>query len=210
MKKPKEANKNPSQFPLREKRKAETRLQLIASAQKLFSTKGYAQTTLEEIAEDAGLHVQTLYRHFANKQELAATGDQEHLARFRELIRSPQRPTSTFALWRDWVRSSAERVTRNDGGVHYREILTERFSLASVSTQILRNGYEYEDLLCESLGKELRAIPDGERQARVIAATLWAMNAYVVRRYHEQQISDLVAEVVRVIDEVEEMHSHLF
>lgn len=198
------------QFPLREKRKAETRLQLIASAQKLFSTKGYADTTLEEIADDAGLHVQTLYRHFANKQELAATGDQEHLARFQELIRSNQGAMPTFALWREWVQQSAERVTRADGGAQYRAILTERYSLASVSTQILRNGHAYEDLLTESLAGELTEFEDGPTKARIIAATLWAMNSHVLRRYREQACIDLVSEAVNVIDRVEAMYSHLF
>ena len=53
----------------------ETRRKLVRAARQLFVSKGYDETTLEEIADAAGLHVQTLYRHFGTKQELARAGD---------------------------------------------------------------------------------------------------------------------------------------
>ena len=75
-----------TKFPLRTKRKMETRLKLVRSARHLFLTKGYDNTTLEEVAEAAGLHVQTLYRHFGTKQDLAKAGDEYWLRLFEEAI----------------------------------------------------------------------------------------------------------------------------
>ena len=89
-----------TRFPLREKRKAQTRASLIKAAQDLFSRKGYDETTLEQIAGHAGLHVQTLYRHFSSKQDLATAGDQDVLDRFRQLIEDPAREGNTFEFWR--------------------------------------------------------------------------------------------------------------
>ncbi|MFF0147437.1 TetR family transcriptional regulator [Amycolatopsis sulphurea] len=44
-----------------------TRLRIIDSARTLFLDHGYAATTLERIAEGAGVAVQTVYFHFGNK-----------------------------------------------------------------------------------------------------------------------------------------------
>jgi AcrR family transcriptional regulator len=48
------------QYPIRTQRKAENRERLIVAAQELFELKGYEATTLEGVAERAGVHTQTL------------------------------------------------------------------------------------------------------------------------------------------------------
>ena len=92
-----------AKYPMREKKKAESRARLIRAAQHLFSTQGYENTTLEEVADRVGLHVQTLYRHFANKQDLAMAGPSENVDRFRQAIRAADRDVDTFAFWRNWL-----------------------------------------------------------------------------------------------------------
>jgi len=47
-----------------------TRQALLASAFKVFSTKGYAKTTLQDIAEDSGVTRGAVYWHFKNKIDL--------------------------------------------------------------------------------------------------------------------------------------------
>lgn len=55
----------------RDQQKQETRERLLISAMKLFVRDGYENVSLQEIAEDADIHVQTLYKHFKNKKSLA-------------------------------------------------------------------------------------------------------------------------------------------
>lgn len=50
----------------RERAKA-TRLRILASARSLFLERGYAATTMEEIADEAGVSVQTVYYTFNTK-----------------------------------------------------------------------------------------------------------------------------------------------
>lgn len=45
---------------------------VLDAAQRLFSRKGYQQTTMEEIAKDAGLSVGTLYNMFEDKERIYA------------------------------------------------------------------------------------------------------------------------------------------
>ncbi|WP_319760680.1 TetR family transcriptional regulator [Maridesulfovibrio sp.] len=47
-----------------------TRQALLASAFKVFNEKGYAKTTLQDIAQDAGVTRGAVYWHFKNKTDL--------------------------------------------------------------------------------------------------------------------------------------------
>lgn len=62
----------------RRRRPAEVRALLVRAAGDVFARKGYAQTTTDDIAEEAGVAVSVMYRHFKNKSEL-----------FREAVLSP-------------------------------------------------------------------------------------------------------------------------
>ena len=42
---------------------------IIEAARKIFAMKGYEDTTIAEIAEDAGIAVGTVYLYFGNKRK---------------------------------------------------------------------------------------------------------------------------------------------
>ena len=55
----------------RDRRKSKgTREAILAAAARQFCEKGYARTTLKEIAADSGLEAGSLYYHFASKEDL--------------------------------------------------------------------------------------------------------------------------------------------
>jgi AcrR family transcriptional regulator len=54
----------------REERKEETRRELIGSATKVFSERGFHAASLEQIARDAGYTTGAIYFHFGGKDEL--------------------------------------------------------------------------------------------------------------------------------------------
>jgi AcrR family transcriptional regulator len=51
-------------------RRAESRQALLDSACRLFGERGYADTSLEEIAVDCGLTIRPIYHYFGNKKAL--------------------------------------------------------------------------------------------------------------------------------------------
>ena len=70
--------------PTRAERARQTRHRMLGSARELFLSAGYAATTMEHIADHAGVAVQTLYYTFRTKGQLlrevveaAAAGDDE-------------------------------------------------------------------------------------------------------------------------------------
>ena len=54
----------------REEKKAQTRERLIEAAAKVFAEKGFAATSLDEVADAAGLTKGAVYSNFENKEDL--------------------------------------------------------------------------------------------------------------------------------------------
>jgi AcrR family transcriptional regulator len=44
--------------------------EIISAAKKLFSSKGYNETNIRELAKEAGIHSATIYHYFQSKQEI--------------------------------------------------------------------------------------------------------------------------------------------
>ncbi|MFC7597550.1 TetR/AcrR family transcriptional regulator [Terrabacter sp. GCM10028922] len=90
--------------PTRAERAQQTRHRMLDSARTLFISDGYAATTMERIAETAGVAVQTLYYTFRTKGQLlcevvetTAAGDEEVVpvaqrAWVRDMLTAPSGP----------------------------------------------------------------------------------------------------------------------
>ena len=56
---------------LRDKQKAEVKSALVRAGEELFRTKGFTETTIEEITGTAGVARGTFYNYFQSKEDLA-------------------------------------------------------------------------------------------------------------------------------------------
>lgn len=59
---------------------AHTRMRIVDSARSCFVALGYDQTTMKNIATDAGMTASALYHHFTSKQDLFAAAYRRHQA----------------------------------------------------------------------------------------------------------------------------------
>jgi AcrR family transcriptional regulator len=73
--------------PLRARRAEETRTTLLSAATELFTSKGWANTGMRDVAREAGVAVETLYSHYSSKRKLfdavvdhAVVGDDDPVA----------------------------------------------------------------------------------------------------------------------------------
>jgi len=70
--------------PLREQRALQTRAAVLDAASRLFTTRGWAATGIRDIAEEAGVAVETVYAHATSKTallrqvvDIAVVGDEQ-------------------------------------------------------------------------------------------------------------------------------------
>lgn len=103
-------------------RRQATRCRVATAAARLFVENGYAATTLQAVADAAGVHVQTIYQAFGSKVAVLAeaaavlvAGPQERAdtpppqrAWVRELFAEPD-PARQLALYARHMRAVAER-----------------------------------------------------------------------------------------------------
>jgi AcrR family transcriptional regulator len=75
----------------RERKAATTRRAIVASARRLFEEHGYAETTVDQIAEDADVAPRTFFRYFPTKEALLfAEFDEERQAMLEALEDRPR------------------------------------------------------------------------------------------------------------------------
>ena len=75
-----------SQLSRREINKKKCRARILRASRRLFSSKGYESTTIEDVAEKAEISKTTLYNYFPNKDSLLIGIAEEELDQIRHLI----------------------------------------------------------------------------------------------------------------------------
>src|SRR5438067_9997120 len=69
-----------NRLPLRRRQALETRRSIARAARSLFSERGYAATSIEVVAEEAGVAARTVYAIFGTKKAILAAICEEWLA----------------------------------------------------------------------------------------------------------------------------------
>jgi AcrR family transcriptional regulator len=82
----------PRSYDLRERKRTRTRLMIQTEALRLFAEKGYAQTTIEEIADAAAISPRTFFRYFPSKEDVVVWDEYDPLALDLLAARSAEEP----------------------------------------------------------------------------------------------------------------------
>lgn len=167
-------------YPKRTEKKNKNREQLVDAADRLFATKGYQHTTLNDVAELAGLHVQTLYKHFKNKEELATAAASTAIGHLKKHFDVASDGQSTFDVWRTFIIDSTAGLLPMGIGEHKREQLRAAFPVNDNFLLIVYSGYE--DVLTEHLAEDFQMDPKTNHLPRLVASFLWAGNEIALKR----------------------------
>ncbi len=135
---------------LRERKKLQTRNALISTALRLFHERGYERTTTEEIAAAVDVSQRTLFRYFANKDDIVLAVLEDVYAAF--LARLRQRPAGEppVAAMRAAMGAVLRDLNRPES-VEARTAVTATLALADSVPALfaanLRRMAEWEDRL---------------------------------------------------------------
>ena len=152
---------------LREQKKLRAREALATAALSLFSEQGFEHTTVDAIAERAGVSRRSFFRYFPSKEAAAFPQQEERLRRFAALLESQNARIEGFAA----VKEAADAIAR--------EYMAEKVERAArqklVDSSPVLAAYEQnadielEKIIVTSLLGDSKD-PAEERKARVIAA----------------------------------------
>ncbi len=96
--------------------KMKTKEKILDAALKLFSGKGYHETSMAEIAEEAGLGKGTLYWHFSSKDELfgeTVRREGENVVKEIQNFTEECSGQSAVDILKAFFRSNLERIYNN-------------------------------------------------------------------------------------------------
>lgn len=171
------------------------------AALELFTEKGFAETTVPEIAARAGLTTRTFFRHFADKREVLFDGDE--IPRFaRDLMARAPLSVDPWTLIIDGLRTTAEArfegrrdyvrqwrtIVLSDDGLFERDLLKRAAICAAVREGFLQRGLE-------------------STTAAMIAETATAVLFVSIERWLELDDDQTLFELI--MDTLQSMHSSI-
>lgn len=175
---------------LRARNRSERRAALVDAAYALFRERGYAATTMDDVAARAGLSRRTAFRYFASKEELVFPERDARVALLRSLL-APRDGERAF----DTVRRACLALAR-----HYqadRERLLLQWEIVRREPALLGRELEldraYEDVIEEAFLAGERESARARRRARVRASAVVGAVRATLREWMEGGASaDLV------------------
>jgi TetR/AcrR family transcriptional regulator, regulator of mycofactocin system len=158
----------------------------------LFATRGFEETTLDEIAAAVGVSRRTLFRYYPSKNDIVWGEFSEHLAGLRELLAeaAPEEPLM------DVVRRAV--VAFNDYGERELPLLNVRMTLITSVPALQGHSMlryrDWCDVIAEFVGARLGCAVDGHIPQVIANAALGtAMATY--RHWITHTDVDLLAEL---------------
>ena len=98
----------------REREKLWQRREMLSAALDLFSTKGFHNVTMREVAKESEFAIGTLYKFFKNKEDLYKSLVFEQADRFHEaLTKAIEDADDEIEKLRDYIRAKGEVFSEN-------------------------------------------------------------------------------------------------
>ncbi|ANK86308.1 MULTISPECIES: TetR/AcrR family transcriptional regulator [unclassified Rhizobium] len=182
----------PKQEGWREKKRRETLQRITDSALSLFAANGYEATTLDAIAEAAGISRRTFFYYFASKEEILAAWQKGLPEAFRAAVLAE--PKDRFPL--DVVCSAHLKLLANfdteQAAVIDRILRSNEQLRASNQTKYLQMEQATFEVLCEIWPQAER-----RRALRVVAMVSVGALRLAIDRWAEEQGQKSLSDYVR-------------
>jgi AcrR family transcriptional regulator len=184
-------------YDLRERKRTRTRLMIQTEALRLFAENGYAQTTVEEIAEAAAISPRTFFRYFPNKEDVLLWDEYDPLALDLLALRPDDEPLAE--TFRGVIRETL-------GGLYERDperlLLRVRLLLTvpELRSRLIDEQYHGIEQLAQLLADK-QGRPADDLQLRVTGAALLAAVSIALDLWQKDGgKSDLLALLDRTTD----------
>jgi AcrR family transcriptional regulator len=162
---------------LRERKKEQTRRAIEDAAFRLFEERGYAATTVADIAAAADIAPRTFFSYFPSKEAVVFGDFDEVFGGLEGRMRDRAEGENAFEALREWIGELiASGDAKGDGDrEHLRQCLVrDNDALAAHERHIMGR---FETLIAESVAVDLGSEPDDLQPKLIAAAAVAALMA---------------------------------
>lgn len=182
--------------PLRQRKKDQTRAAIVGNATRIFRRKGFEATTLDEIAEAANIHKQTVLRYFRSKEEIAFARRIAIFEQFEDELAAHE--GSAIAFWRDYVDRTASAPDVGETLKDWYDFIDTDHRLLAFQ---LRLNERFQSAMAQAISRETGADPDRDIFAVALAALLVSGNVNVARMVvRNGDVANLKPQLLQVVD----------
>ncbi|MFE7980286.1 TetR/AcrR family transcriptional regulator [Streptomyces shenzhenensis] len=180
--------------------KPPARIRLADAAFALFDERGYEQTTVDDIAERAGLGRTTFFRHYRSKEDVIFPDHDRLLELIRDRLATSSHSTALVSV-SDAVRLVLLHYLDEGDLARRRHVLTSK--VAALRNREIASVARYQRLFREFIADWMGdPTESASLRAELMAAAVVAAHNHVLRRWLRGESSDPVAEVDEAMREV--------
>ncbi len=187
---------------LRARKKSQVRLSIVAAALRQFDQRGFAETTVDDIAAAADVSRRTFFRYFPSKEDVYLVDPERKLA----LIRSELRARRDVEPILQAIRRALAAIARDYASDA--DLVRLQYRVALREPHLAAHGFMYqvrwESVLAEAVAKDICEGPETGARARVVAhVAVGAARDAVAAWLDGGCTADLVALMMHTLDIVE-------
>lgn len=166
----------------RERKRLQTRRQLVAAAIELFEEKGFDDVTVTEIAERADVDPSTFFRHFGSKDAVLFTDMEEFIANAERRLATE--PFDADIPVMESLYETTKRVTMTGPFDPTLELLRAKLQMSSpeIHAQSLVRREELVQTIAAGVARQLGVDPDRDPVPYLVATTWIAAFDWLRRR----------------------------
>ncbi|MCH5677602.1 TetR/AcrR family transcriptional regulator [Streptomyces gilvus] len=180
--------------------KPPARMRLADAAFALFDERGYEQTTVDDIAERAGVGRTTFFRHYGSKEAVIFPDHDRMLDLIRDRLATSSHSTALVAV-SDAVRLVLLHYVDEGDLARRRYALTSK--VAALRDREIASVARYQRLFREFISDWMGdPTESASLRAELMAAAVVAAHNHVLRRWLRGESADPVAEVDEAMREV--------
>ncbi len=172
---------------------------LVDAAFELFAERGYDHTTVDDIAERAGVGRTTFFRHYRSKDDVIFPGHDELIAAVRQRLATSSDSTAIVAVT-DAVRLVLLRYIEEGERARLRYALTSK--VAALRDREIASAARYQRLFREFIANWMGPSEHSALRAELMAAAVVAAHNHVLRRWLRGDATDPVGEIDRAMSQV--------
>ncbi|QNK80602.1 TetR family transcriptional regulator [Nakamurella sp. PAMC28650] len=179
--------------------KIPVRERLIDAAFQLFGERGYEPTTVDDIAERAGVGRTTFFRNFRSKDDVIFPDHEQLMDEIRARLATSTNSTALVAV-AEAVRLVLLRYIEEGERARLRYALTSRVS--ALRDREIASVAQYQRLFREFIGTWMGPSEASALRAELMASSVAAAHNHVLRRWLRGDTAEPIEEVDRAMAQV--------